>query len=326
MKKLVSLVVLGAVVLAACGSGSNAVAATVEGQDVTVGDVESLIDTAGATLTKEQFAQFLAYQIQWLVITDVAESEYDIVFTDEEVSTEADRIFEEVGEEGQSREDFLAANGVTEDFLQNIARQGLIDIAIREVLKGEAAEPTAEEIDAARAEAAASLTNVCASHILVATEAEADDVFTRLDEGEEFGALATELSTDTGSGAAEGALGCSAPNAYVVPFAEAIMVAPVGEVYDQAVETEFGFHVILVTEREEPAEADLPADAELVDAIKDDAILAELEEWFLSSVEAAEVTVVEEYGTWQARPPTVVPPVDETTSTTISETTTTTTE
>lgn len=326
MKKLVSLVVLGAVVLAACGSGSNAVAATVEGQDVTVGDVESLIDTAGATLTKEQFAQFLAYQIQWLVITDVAESEYDIVFTDEEVSTEADRIFEEVGEEGQSREDFLAANGVTEDFLQNIARQGLIDIAIREVLKEEAAEPTAEEIDAARAEAAASLTNVCASHILVATEAEADDVFTRLDEGEEFGALATELSTDTGSGAAEGALGCSAPNAYVVPFAEAIMVAPVGEVYDQAVETEFGFHVILVTEREEPAEADLPADAELVDAIKDEAILAELEEWFLSSVEAAEVTVVEEYGTWQARPPTVVPPVDETTSTTISETTTTTTE
>lgn len=326
MKKLVSLVVLGAVVLAACGSGSNAVAATVEGQDVTVGDVESLIDTAGATLTKEQFAQFLAYQIQWLVITDVAESEYDIVFTDEEVSTEADRIFEEVGEEGQSREDFLAANGVTEDFLQNIARQGLIDIAIREVLKEEAAEPTAEEIDAARAEAAASLTNVCASHILVATEAEADDVFTRLDEGEEFGALATELSTDTGSGAAEGALGCSAPNAYVVPFAEAIMVAPVGEVYDQAVETEFGFHVILVTEREEPAEADLPADEELVDAIKDEAILADLEEWFLSSVEAADVTVVEEYGTWQARPPTVVPPVDETTSTTISETTTTTTE
>ncbi len=136
MKKLVSLVVLGAVVLAACGSGSNAVAATVEDQDVTVGDVESLIDTAGATLTKEQFAQFLAYQIQWLVITDVAESEYDIDFTDEEISTEADRIFEEVGEEGQSREDFLAANGVTEEFLQNIARQGLIDIAIREGPQG----------------------------------------------------------------------------------------------------------------------------------------------------------------------------------------------
>jgi foldase protein PrsA len=326
VKKLVSLVVLGAVVLAACGSGSNAVAATVEGQDVTVGDVESLIDTAGATLTKEQFAQFLAYQIQWLVIADVAESEYDIVFTDEEISTEADRIFEEVGEEGQSREDFLAANGVTEEFLQNIAQQGLIDIAIREVLKEEAAEPTAEEIDAAREEATASLTNVCASHILVATEAEADDVFTRLEEGEEFGALASELSTDTGSGAAEGALGCTAPNAYVVPFAEAIMVAPIGEVYDQAVQTEFGFHVILVTEREEPAEGDLPADEELVDTIKDEAILADLEEWFLSSVEAADVTVVEEYGTWQARPPTVVPPVDETTSTTISGTTPTTTE
>ena len=309
MKKLLSIVVLGAVVLAACGGGGTP-AATVDGTDITVGDVESLIATDGSTITKEQFAQFLAFSIQWVVIGDSAEADYGIVITDEQAAEEADRIYEEVGAEGQSREDFLSTRGVTEAFLLSIARQGLIDVEVREILREDVTAPSTEEIETARGDAAVALTNVCASHILVATEQEANDIVTRLDGGEDFGALAVELSTDTGSGANDGALGCTTPDTYVEPFAEAVMAAPVGEVYDQVIQTEFGFHLILVTDREEPVEADLPSEDEIVEGLQDEQILAELEDWFLTSVAAADVTVDEQFGTWQPNPPLVVPPSD----------------
>lgn len=304
MKKLASLVVLGAILVAACGGGSNSVAATVEDQQVTVGEVDALINSEGATVPKEQFAQFLGFAIQWLIIHDAAEADYDLVITEDEAMTEADRIFEEVGAEGESREDFLTSRGITEEFLQNIARQGLLDIAIREELKEDIADPTAEEIEDARALAVSSLTSVCASHILVGTQEEADDVVARLDDGEDFGELAIELSTDTGSGANGGVLGCTSPDTYVPEFKEAVIVAPVGEVYAEIIETQFGFHIILVTDRQEPAEDALPSDEDIIDGLKDQLVLTDLEAWFTGAVDSADVTVEEEYGTWELPAPT----------------------
>ncbi|MGD2043397.1 MAG: peptidylprolyl isomerase [Acidimicrobiia bacterium] len=320
MRKLVSIVALASVLLAACGGGSGGVAATVDGQDVTVGDVERLINSDGETVTKVQFAQFLAYEIQWAIINAAAEADYDLTFTEEEVAAEADTVYEDFSEEGQSREDFLATNGVTEAFLESIARQGLIDEGIRMVLLEDVEDPTAEEIEAARAESVTALTTVCSSHILVPTEEEAEEIMTRLDDGDDFADLAAEFGTD-GTAQEGGVLGCSAPTQYVEPFAEAIMVAPVGEVYDEIVQTQFGFHVIEVTDRQEPAEEDLPTEEELVDGLRDQAVLTELETWFNEAVSGAEVTVEEEYGTWGVPPPsqtnpnpttpTVIPPATE---------------
>jgi foldase protein PrsA len=186
-----------------------------------------------------------------------------VTTTDEEVAAEADRIYNEVAAEGQSREDFLASRGVTETFLQSIAQQGLLDAAIREILQEDVPDPSAEEIESARADAVTSLTNVSASHILVATQDEADDVFTRLEDGEEFGELAAELSTDTASGPTTGA-GMPSPDTYVDAFAMPL-VAPIGEVHE-AVQTEPA-HVILVTDRQEPH--DLPTDEVLIDGLRD---------------------------------------------------------
>ena len=319
MKKLLSMAVLAAMFLAACGSGSNAVAATVNGTDITVGEVESLINTEGATVTKEQFAQFLSYEIQWAVIFESAEADYGITVTDEEIEAEATKIYESAATEGESREDFLAARGVTEEFLFNIAHQSIIDTELREILAEDVPEPTEEEMEEARELAARGLTTVCVSHILVDTQEEAEDVFTRLDDGEEFGALATELSTDTGSGENNGILPCSPPDSYVAEFADATLVAPTGEVYTEIVETQYGFHVIMVTDRTEPTDADLPADDVLAEQITQQKVVAELEAWFLGVLGEAEVEVDPAYGTWQANPPTVIPPVDESSTTTTLE-------
>ena len=308
MKKLAYLVVLGAMILAACGAGSGGLAATVDGTEVTVADVEELIDSEGETLPVEQFAQYLAFAIQWNILFEAAAEDFDVSVTDEEVEAEADRLYEELADGEESREEFLSTRGVTEEFLSKIAEQGLIDAAIREQLVEDVPEPSQEEIDAQRNTAVASLTEVCASHILVETEEEANEVLTRLDQGEEFGELAAELSTDTGSAENNGILPCGAPDGYVPPFRDAVLEATIGEVHPTAVESQFGYHVILVTDRTDPAEDEVPTDDELAEAARQDGVLLDLQDWFNGIMQDAEVTVEEEYGTWQPVPPSVTPP------------------
>ena len=326
MKKLLSHFAFGAVLLVGCGggTGSTSVAATVDDTEITVGDVESLIDSGGATVAVDQFAQYLAFAIQWNILFAAAEADYDVTVSEEDVTAEADRLFNELGSGDETRADFLSSRGVTEGFLVKIAEQSLIDQRIREILVDEAAAPTPEEVDQARADAAVSLTEACVSHILVETEEEATEVMSRLENGEEFADLATELSTDTGSAASGGELGCSTPADYVESFKEAVLDAPVGDVYPEPVESQFGYHVIVVTERTEPAGEDLPTDEELMASVIEGAVVGDVEEWFFSSMEAAEVTVAEEYGTWTPVPPSVTPPTNGT-STTITDGTTTTT-
>lgn len=86
----------------------------------------------------------------------------------------------------------------------------------------------------------------CASHILVETLPEAEDLIAQLDDGGDFAALATEFSLDPGSGAAGGALGCTDPSQYVPEFADAISTGSEGELMGP-IETQFGFHIIIIT-------------------------------------------------------------------------------
>ena len=320
MRKLVSIAALAGILLAACGGGSGSVAATVDGTDVTVGDVERLIDSDGETVTKEQFAQVLGAEIEFEIVSTAAEEDFDITLTDEEVAAEADSVYEEFSQEGQSREDFLAASGITETFVEAFAQQRLINERVREILVEDVEDPTAAEIEAARETSVNALTTVCASHILVPTAEEAEDILTQLDEGADFAELAAEFGTD-GTAQNGGELGCSSPNQYVGPFAEATLTAPVGEVYDEIVETQFGFHVIEVTDRQEPAEADLPSDEELAEVLRAETAALEYQIWFEDALNGAEVVVEEEYGTWAVPPPsqnnpnpttpTVIPPTTE---------------
>ena len=91
---------------------------------------------------------------------------------------------------------------------------------------------------------------VCARHILVATEEEAQSVSQELEGGADFATLAQERSTDPGSGAQGGDLGCFTQDRMVAPFAEAAFGATVDEVVGP-VQTQFGYHLIKVYERRE---------------------------------------------------------------------------
>ncbi len=82
-----------------------------------------------------------------------------------------------------------------------------------------------------------------ARHILVKTEDEAKKILAQLKKGEKFEELAKQ-STDTGSAQRGGDLDWSAPDAYVKPFADALIKLEKGKTTDAPVQSQFGFHII----------------------------------------------------------------------------------
>jgi len=90
---------------------------------------------------------------------------------------------------------------------------------------------------------------VHARHILVETEEEAQTVLARLEAGEDFVSLAKELSTDESTREDGGDLGWFPRGVMVPEFEEAVFVLQPGKTSD-IVQTSFGYHVILVEERD----------------------------------------------------------------------------
>ena len=90
------------------------------------------------------------------------------------------------------------------------------------------------------------------SHILLAASPEGDEevlaraneVIARLEAGEDFAALAEELSEDTGSATVGGDLGWNEPGVFVPEFEGALFT--LGEVgqHTQPVQTQYGYHII----------------------------------------------------------------------------------
>ncbi len=90
---------------------------------------------------------------------------------------------------------------------------------------------------------------ITASHILVEKEETAKEVLNKLNDGADFAELAKEYSID-GSAAQGGKLGSFAKGRMVKPFEEAAFALNVGEV-SEIVKTDFGFHIIKVTDKTE---------------------------------------------------------------------------
>ena len=91
---------------------------------------------------------------------------------------------------------------------------------------------------------------VSARHILVETEEAANAIIERLGEGADFAQVAQEESI--GPSAAQGGdLGFFSRDEMVAPFAEAAFSLEPGEISQEPVQTQFGWHVIKVEDRRE---------------------------------------------------------------------------
>jgi hypothetical protein len=149
----------------------------------------------------------------------------------------------------------------------------------------------------------------CLSHILVKSKAEADSALARLKGGEDFAELARKTSIDTGSGTKGGDLGCNPKGVFVPEFDQAASELPVGQLSDPPVQTQYGFHVILVKERKDASfesareQARTALNAETQTAFR---------EFLSTAVSAAQVSIDKRYGTFEppatGQAPEVVPP------------------
>ncbi len=92
-------------------------------------------------------------------------------------------------------------------------------------------------------------------HILVEKEADANEIIASLQKGDKFEKLA-ERSKDPGSKDKGGDLDWNAPGNFVKPFSDAMVATPKGKFTTKPVQTQFGWHVILV---EDVREAKIPS-------------------------------------------------------------------
>ena len=304
-KTFVRAAALGLVV-AACG-GSGAVVATVNGAEVTSSEVEALYSSDLGAVPVEQFAENLRNTIVELIVIQIADTQFGITFTAEEVEARRAELEEQVVSQsaGQSYEDFLEENGFTDERIYRIAHQQLVATAVEDALIAEAGPITDEALAARYDGRLFELTEACVSHILVETEEEALTAKERIDGGETFAEVAMEVGTD-GTAPNGGELGCTSLGQYVPEFALGAYEAPLNET-TRPIRSQFGYHLILVTERTtRPFEE---VEAELRAAMEAERGGSLVQEWLLEVVTAAEVTVDAEYGTWVTDPfPAVQPP------------------
>ncbi len=290
--------------LVACGGGtSGVVAANVNGTDITVAEVQAMrIQPEDGTIDKAVFAADLTGAIVDRVIVEAASDEFSIETSDEEIEAKIVQLTELITvAQGVSLEAFLQNQGLTDSQFRVIAKQQVIRDKLIEHFRPDVLPGSDADAELLRTAEGLRLVNVCSSHILVPTEEEALAAKVRIDGGEAFATVAMEVGTD-GTAAGGGDLGCASLSEYVAEFAEAASDARLG-VVTTPVESQFGWHLILVRERDEPTLA------ELKERITGDRINQLVDVWLLGVMKDATVEVNAEYGTWVAEPtPQVVAP------------------
>lgn len=113
-----------------------------------------------------------------------------------------------------------------------------------------------------------------ASHILVATQAEANDIALKLQTGANFAELAKQYSTDPGSKANGGSLGHFIQGKFVPEFEAKLNTMKKGEISDP-VQTQFGWHIIKLDDKRPvviPSKEEARAD--VINKINNDAVKA----------------------------------------------------
>ena len=145
----------------------------------------------------------------------------------------------------------------------------------------------------------------CVAHILVRSKADADAALARLKGGADFAAVAKELSQDKGSAPKGGDLECNPKGSFVPEFDAVASEQPVGKISDP-VQTQYGFHIILVKERKDvPFET---AKQQLRASLNAESQAA-YRQFLREALTSARVTVDKRYGTFGAAAPGQVPTV-----------------
>ncbi|WP_114570532.1 peptidylprolyl isomerase [Exiguobacterium flavidum] len=218
--------------LAACGSNDEAVI-NYKGGEVNKADIQAeAYEKAGSQIAFQQ------------TMNALLEKEYGKKVTEKEVDAEVKKTKETFPDEEQFKQTLQMAGVKDEKEFEKVLRTQML---LTEA-KSAKSKVTDKEIEARFDQ---EKVEVKASHILVDTEKEANAIKKELDAGGDFAKIAKAKSKDTGSAANGGDLGYFTKGKMVEEFETYSFKDGVEGKVSDPIKTQFGYHIIKVTDRKE---------------------------------------------------------------------------
>src|SRR5829696_791441 len=288
--------------------------AVFEGGEVTLGEVQQFAQQSGlGELSPEspQYEALIAQIMPQLVEIEIAKAyaeEQGITVSEDEVNKEIEQLKDQVAQQAQGQDvgreeafdQALQQAGITEEQLRQQIREQLPIQKVQERVAGDVG-PSQEEVEQFYEQnKAAQFTTPetrCTRHILFNKDQKekAEEVKQQLQNGGDFAALAKEYSQDPGSAEQGGDLGCIGRGETVPNFEEAVFGAEQGEIVGP-VETDFGYHVIEVTDIQEEATQPLSeVEAQIRDQLTTEAQSEEFTAWLQKQKEQRNVKYLPGY-------------------------------
>ena len=245
--KVFALPIALTVVLAGCSAEAKTnkeTVATVNGEKISQEE-----------LTETLMTQYGVAALDTLITNKIFEMEAEsegLSVAEKEIQAELTELIETYG--GQEEyEAVLDANNIEEEALLEDITTHLLQTKVLEKVINITDEELATYFEENKT-TYEQTEQVEASHILVADEATAKEVINKLNEGSDFAELASEYSTDTSSSTDGGSLGYFGAGEMVEEFEKVAFEMEIDDISDP-VESEYGFHIIKVTGKQDAKEA-----------------------------------------------------------------------
>ena len=289
LRRTLALILALALAAAACSGGSGAEVARVGETVITEKDLADLYETGIDALPIDSGLRSTIFGlIAKVILPDAIRADFGVEVDQAEIEDVHEAMLDQMNGAGLTPADYVGIANAGPEMIRHNA-----EIAVIREVAQRALASAPGILDQILADTTA-LTTVCARHILVNTEEEAIAALDRVQGGEDFAAVADEVSIDSPAG---GDLGCRLANAYVEPFALATVEATVGEPTGP-VQTQFGYHVILVTEQTAVSEEVVRANPQ--EYMTRSAVDELWSAWLTETLQDAEVELDAKYGQWTA--------------------------
>ena len=255
--RLVASTGLAVLLLSGCGPGSvrPGAAALVGEQRITVDTLQQVVERgledpqAQQSLGQDR-SEFQRQVLSRLVNREVLRAAADregVTVSDGDVDAQLQDFAAQAGGE-EALEAQAAQNGISPEDLQPFLRDVVLEQALGDRLTEDEDVPQ-EQLEGLYQQNIAQYDRVRSRHILVEDEAQARSILAQVREDpSQFAALAAEFSTDTSNKDQGGDLGAQGKGQFVPEF-EALLFSAEPGTYD-VVQTQFGWHVVNVQERE----------------------------------------------------------------------------
>ncbi len=309
----------------ACGELLDPAAAVVNGNKITVEEIaedleryesstqfEDLAQQGDAQELKRQVEQqLLSQEIRRAVLEPKAE-ELGIEVSEDEIQQRLDEIKADY-ETPEAFEKELKEQNLTLEQVEQLVADRLLEEELQAKVT-EGAAPSEEEVQAYYDENQARYEEAEAQHILVEDRAQAEDIAAQLAAAPGskvdalFAKLAKKFSIDESNAANGGELGFFGPGDFVAPFERAAAKLDIGEI-SSPVQTEFGWHLIRVTDRRVARFEEVAADIE--QELGQGAVEEAWDEFVRKAYEEADVKVNPRYGEFDEESFQVVDPTAE---------------